>query len=75
MGIKTLEMFSDLKNPNADLNYKIIIPIPHLLTKAFMNLSSTDPYTVAQAFFEQMYNYDSQLQDQSKFMSEFIHII
>jgi hypothetical protein len=30
-----------------------------------MNLLSTDPYTVAKAFFEQMHHYDSLFQEQS----------
>jgi hypothetical protein len=31
-----------------------IIPIPNILTKVFINFESTDPYSVANAFFDQM---------------------
>jgi hypothetical protein len=55
--------YEALTKPTSIFHYKNIIPIPHLLTKTFMNLPSTDPYTVARAFFEQMYDYDSQVGD------------
>jgi hypothetical protein len=63
-GLGSHEAFEKLKNPKLDFHYKNIVPIPHLLTKTFMNLSSTEPYTVAKAFFEQMHLYDSHINDQ-----------
>lgn len=51
-GLETIESFEKLKNPKLDFHYKNIVPIPHILTKTFMNLPTTDPYTVATAFFE-----------------------
>ncbi len=62
-GLETQENFEALKTPNSVFLYKNIIPIPNLLTKTFMNLPSTEPYTVARAFFEAMHDYDSQLND------------
>jgi hypothetical protein len=59
-GLENSESFEQLKNPKVEFHYKNIIPIPHLLTKTFMDLSDTDTFTVAKAFFEQMYHYDSQ---------------
>jgi hypothetical protein len=63
--IENCTSFENIKNPKQDFQYKNILPIPNLLTKTFMDLPSTDPYSVARAFFEQMHNYDSHLQDQS----------
>jgi hypothetical protein len=59
-GLDSIEHFQDLKNPTVDFIYKNILLIPNLLMKTFMNLPSTDSYSVAKAFFEQMYHYDSQ---------------
>jgi hypothetical protein len=63
IGLQTLDSFEQLKNPKLELHYKNIVPIPHLLTKTFMELPNTDPYSVAKAFFDKMYQYDSQLNE------------
>jgi hypothetical protein len=63
--IENCASFENMKNPKLDFPYKNILPIPNLLTKTFMNLPSTDPYTVAKGFFEQMHHHDSQLREQS----------
>jgi hypothetical protein len=63
-GLETIESFEKLKNPKLDFHYKNIVPIPQLLTKTFMNLPNTDPYTVAKAFFEQMHHFDAQINAQ-----------
>jgi len=43
-----------------------IIPIPHLLTKAFLNLSKFDPLSVAQVFYETMREFDLKNQDNNQ---------
>ncbi len=60
-GLQTQESFEQLRNPKIELVYKNIVPIPHLLTKTFMDLTETDPFSVAKAFFDQMFQYDCQL--------------
>jgi hypothetical protein len=61
--------FENLKNPKSEFQYKNILAIPNLLTKTFMNLSNTGPYSVARAFFEEMFHYDSQIQNHSPITS------
>jgi hypothetical protein len=61
--LESLEHFEAMKTSNSVFSYKNIIPIPHLLTKTFMNLPYIEPCTVARAFFEAMHDYDSQLDD------------
>jgi hypothetical protein len=51
--------FSNLKNPRSELAYKNIIPIPNLLTKAFLDLPKKDPISVAMTFLETMLTYDT----------------
>jgi hypothetical protein len=63
-GLQTPDSFEQLRNPKIELHYNNIVPIPHLLTKIFMELSNTDPYTVANAFFNQMYHYDETAADE-----------
>jgi hypothetical protein len=41
-----------------DFLYSNIIPIPHLLTKAYLNLSDFDPLSVAQAFYSAIQEHD-----------------
>lgn len=65
MGLESNDSFENMKNPKQDFHYKNILPIPHLLTKTFMNLPSTNPYTVAKVLFEQMDHYDSHIQANS----------
>jgi hypothetical protein len=33
------------------------------MTKTFISLPSTDPYSIAKGFYQQMYNHDSSIQD------------
>jgi len=54
----SVEEFKALKSPKIELSYKNIIPIPNLLTKAFLELTETDPTTVAMKFLETMMTYD-----------------
>jgi hypothetical protein len=49
----------NLKNFRTDFHYLNIIPLPHLLTKTFMSLKSTDPLSVASAFFHVMLDFDT----------------
>jgi hypothetical protein len=62
-GLDSDEEFENMRHPRTEFHYKNIIPIPNFLTKTFMDLPSTDPYTVAKAFFAQMYEFDSTLLD------------
>jgi len=48
----------NLKNARVDFSYKNIIVLPYILTKVFISLESTDPITVARAFFQIMFDYD-----------------
>jgi len=48
------EKFENMKNAQVKFSYKNINPIPNILTKVFISLESTDPYSVAKAFFNQM---------------------
>jgi hypothetical protein len=43
-----------------------IIPIPHLLTKEFLNLSKFDPLSIAQAFYETMQEFDLKHQNKNQ---------
>jgi hypothetical protein len=42
----------NLKNLKTGYHYMNIIPLPQMLTKAFLELNSTDPLSVARAFFK-----------------------
>jgi hypothetical protein len=42
--------FARTDGPHVDFNFKNILPIPDILTKAFVQLDSTSPYAVAKAF-------------------------
>jgi hypothetical protein len=53
-----VEDSESLKNARLEFAYKNIIAIPHLLTQVFLSLESTDPLSVAMAFFYAMYEYD-----------------
>jgi hypothetical protein len=59
-GLEDRELFEALKNPKSDFQYKNILPIPNLLTKTFMELQDTSPYSVAQAFYAAMHNHDNE---------------
>jgi hypothetical protein len=63
MGLESIETFNGRKKMKEDHTYKNILLIPNLLTKTFMNLLSTKPYTIAKEFFEQVYHYNSQIID------------
>jgi hypothetical protein len=52
-----LAKFTSLKKPKQDFNFRNIIPIPNLLTQAFLGLEETDPYSVSKAFIETIYEY------------------
>jgi hypothetical protein len=44
------DSFITLKNPKMELLFKNIIAILHFLTKKFIQLDTTDPFSVAKAF-------------------------
>jgi hypothetical protein len=46
------QQLRNLKNLKTDYHYMNIIPLPQMLTKAFLELNSTDPLSVARAFFK-----------------------
>jgi hypothetical protein len=64
--IEDTESLMNLKNPKQELAYKNIIALPHLLTEVFMSLESTDPISVATAFLQAMYDYDSSIASQNQ---------
>jgi hypothetical protein len=55
------EKFANLKNPKTDLYNKNIIPIPNLLTKAFLET----PLSVAMKFLETMLTYDTVIENET----------
>ncbi len=59
LGMTNSEDFQCLRNPKVEFNYKNIMPIPILLTKVFIELTSTDPISVALAFLAAMHRHDS----------------
>jgi hypothetical protein len=61
--VEDLETLKKLKNAHQEISYKNIVAIPHLLTQVFLSLESTDPLTVAMAFFHALYEHDSSLDD------------
>jgi hypothetical protein len=65
LGWDNIEDYKKLRNPKANFHYKIIVPVPTLLTKAFFELSSTDPIHVAVAFFDMLYSCDVESQYKS----------
>lgn len=52
--------FARTDGPHVDFNFKNILPIPHMLTKAFVQLDSTSPYAVAKAFMSLILETDDQ---------------
>jgi len=54
--------FNSLKNPKSDFIYKNLIPIPNLLTKAYLEATAKDPISIGSAFFEAMKSYDEALE-------------
>jgi hypothetical protein len=72
--LESSQKFENMKNVKSEFDYKNVIPIPNTLMKFFINFESTDPYSVAKAFFEQMKESDSSSQvspgNQSKSMLE-----
>jgi hypothetical protein len=57
--LTSIDEFTNLENPKTELVYKNIIPIPNLLTKAFLDLPKKDPISVATKFLETMLTYDT----------------
>jgi hypothetical protein len=52
------------RSAKAALHYPNLLPIPALLTQVFLGLEETDPFSVATAFMQAMYEFDSEgLQD------------
>lgn len=47
------------RSAKSDFHHYNILPIPALLTQVFLELEKHDPYNVAVAFFEVMYQFDS----------------
>jgi len=52
------KMDDSKKSKKIDYFQRNILPIPHVLTKAFLNLSEFDPLSVAQAFYTAMQEFD-----------------
>jgi hypothetical protein len=68
--VEDLETLKKLKNARQEILYKNIVAIPHLLTQVFLSLESTDPLTVAMAFFKAMHKYDSSLDINTSFLPD-----
>ncbi len=54
--IKNLE---ELKSTRLEFHYRNILPIPHLLTKAYLSLEVFDPQSVAQAFYSPLMEFNT----------------
>ncbi len=48
----------NLKNSKTEFYYPNVVPLPQLLTKTFLDLTSTDPISVATTFFQTMHDAD-----------------
>jgi len=61
------DAFKKLADPTEDFHFKNILPIPNILTQAFIQLNSTSPFEVAKAFIEKVTKKDSEtsIQDTS----------
>jgi hypothetical protein len=53
--IKNLE---DAKQKKIDIQVQNIMPIPHILTKAYLSVDKVDPHSIAQAFYIAMREFD-----------------
>jgi hypothetical protein len=56
LAIKNLE---DPKHKKVEIQVRNIMPIPHILTKAYLSLEKVDPHSVAQAFYVAMKEFDT----------------
>jgi hypothetical protein len=54
--------FNSLKKPKIDFIYKNLIPIPNILTNAYLSSKNTDRISIASVFFETMSAYDKTLE-------------
>ncbi len=59
------DSLKSIKNARHELVYKNIVALPYLLTQVFLSLETTDPITVAMAFFHAMYDHDSSLENKN----------
>jgi hypothetical protein len=56
-----IDTFAAIRSPKMEFLYRNIVPLPHLLTKVFIDLPDTEPMSVALAFFHAMYAFDESL--------------
>jgi hypothetical protein len=55
------ESLASIKSPKVEFTYCNIVPLPHLLTKVFIDLANMDPLSVALAFFHATHAFDESL--------------
>jgi hypothetical protein len=60
------DSFTALKNPKVEFLFKNNIAIPHFLTKAFIKLESTDPFSVAKTFISAIMDFDDSSSTQAQ---------
>jgi hypothetical protein len=58
--LKSKNSLNHDRTAKSDFNNYNILPIPALLTQVFLELEDTDPFSVATAFFQAMYQFDSE---------------
>jgi hypothetical protein len=58
--LKRKDSLNHNRAAKSDFNNYFILPIAALLTKVFLELEETDPFSVATAFFQAMYQFDSE---------------
>lgn len=56
--LENKEPFTALKISKVEFHYKNIIPLPNFLTKTFIHLDSTDPFTIAKAFINAIIDFE-----------------
>ena len=66
------DLIGEDKLDKTEFQFRNILPIPHVLTKAYLELESFDPQTVALAFFTAMTEFDKKKSDQLASESETI---
>jgi len=56
---------SESKTTKPELGYHNILPVPHVLTKAYLSLERFDPKSVAKAFYSAMQEFDNKEQEKT----------
>jgi hypothetical protein len=54
----SMKNLEEAKNKKVEFHWRNIMPIPHILTKAYLSLENFDPQSVAQAFYAALKEFD-----------------